>query len=85
MGDGCADLTLDVVSDDRHPGLCELLRPNWIGSYEDRKCIDECDLGVESALRVELSGLLGSDRQVTDEDVNPLVLECLDHIDLRGC
>ena len=69
MGDGGADLRLDVVADDRHTGVLELLRPLRGAGDEDRQRVDEADTGVDGALGVELRGVLGADGQVADQDV----------------
>ena len=46
--------------------------------------VDEGDLRVDRALRVELVGLLGAHRQVGDEHVGLGVLEDLDDVDRLG-
>ena len=52
------------------PASLELLRPLGGAGDEDGQRVDERDLGVDGALRVELRGLLGADGQVADEDVD---------------
>jgi hypothetical protein len=68
--DGGADLALDVVADDRHAGLLELLAAHSGGRDEHGQGVDEGDAGVDRALRVELVGQLGAHREVGDEDVD---------------
>jgi hypothetical protein len=63
------DLALDVVADDRQPGLLEALVPVVLAGDEDRQAVDEADAGGERLLDVPLGRLLGPDRQVTDEDI----------------
>ena len=77
VGDGRADLGLDVVADDRDAGVLELLGPHRVGGDEDRQRVDEGDAGVDGALCVELVGILGADREVGDEHVGLGVLEHL--------
>lgn len=64
-------------------GLGELVRPLLGTGDEDRESVDERDLGVDGALRVELRSDLGAYGQVADEDVDLAVLEDLDDVD-RG-
>src|SRR5947209_28678 len=70
VGDGGADLALDVVTDDRDAGGPELLGPLRGAGDEHRQGVDEGDAGVDGALRVELRGVLGPDRQVADQHVD---------------
>ena len=70
VGDGGADLGLDVVADDRDAGVGELLGPDGVGGDEHRQGVDEGDAGVDGALGVELVGGLGADREVGDQDVD---------------
>ena len=81
VGDGRADLALDVVADDRDAGVLELLGPHRIGGDEHRQGVDERHTRVDGALGVELVGLLGAHRKVGHHDVDPVVLEDLDHVD----
>ncbi len=81
--DGRADLRLDVVTDDRHAGLGELVRPLLGAGDEHREGVHEADLGVERALGVEAGGVLGTHRQVADQDVDLAVLQDLHDVD-RG-
>jgi hypothetical protein len=69
VGDGGADLALDVVADDRDAGGGELVGPRLGAGDEDREGVDERDAGVERGLGVELGGVLRADGQVADEDV----------------
>ena len=84
MGDGGTDLALDVVTDDRHTRVGELLGPHRVGSDEHGQRVDEGHPGVDGALRVELVGLLRTHRQVGHHDVDVRVLERLDHVDGLG-
>src|SRR3984957_7141798 len=78
---GGANLGLDVVTDDRDASAGELLRPDRVGGNEDRQRVDERDLGVNRALRVELVGIVRADRQVRHQHVSPGVLEHLHDVD----
>ena len=69
VDDRRADLRLDVVADDRQPGLLEALVPVVLAGDEHRQAVDEADAGLERLLDVPLGRLLGADRQVADEDV----------------
>ncbi|GAA3156268.1 hypothetical protein GCM10020255_037370 [Rhodococcus baikonurensis] len=84
MGDGGADLALDVVTDDRDAGVLELGSPLRVGSDEDGQSVDERNACVDRALCVELVSVVGTDRQVGNEDVDLSVLECLDDVDGLG-
>ena len=64
MHDGGADLALDVVADDRHAGVGELLGPDRVARDEHRDRVHERHPGVEAALRVVLLRVLGPDREV---------------------
>ena len=79
--DGCADLRLDVVTDDGHAGFAELLGPFGGSGDEHWECVDERDAGVDRALSVELVRFFGADRQVGDEDVDVGFLEGRDNVD----
>lgn len=84
MGDGRADLALDVVADDRHAGVGELLGPHRVRGDEHRQRVDERHTGVDGALGVELVGLLRTHRQVGHQHVDLGLLERLDHVDRLG-
>ena len=75
-----ADLALDVVADDRQTGLLEALGPIGLAGDEDRDVVDEGDAGGQRLLDVPLRGLLGTDREVGDEDVGLRVLQQLDDV-----
>ncbi len=77
VGDGRADLGLDVVADDRDAGVLELLGPHRVGGDEHRQRVDEGDARVDGALRVELVGHLGAHGQVGHQHVGLGVLEHL--------
>jgi hypothetical protein len=74
VGDGRADLALDVVADDRDARGAELLGPLRRAGDEDGQRVDEGDLRVDGALRVELRRRLRADGQVADQDVGARVL-----------
>ena len=75
---------LDVVADDRHAGVLELLRPLGVAGDEHRQRVDEGDAGVDRALRVELVGVLRAHRQVGDEHVDLGVAQGCDDVDRLG-
>ena len=77
VDDRGADLALDVVADDRHPGLDEPLRPGLVAGDEHGQAVHERDVGVERGLRVVLGRLLGPHRQVRHHDVGLRVAERL--------
>ena len=79
-----ADLALDVVADDRHAGVGELLGPLGIGRDEHRDRVDEGDPGVEARLGVVLLRLLAADREVGHEHVDPRVAQRLRDVDRLG-
>ncbi len=64
MRDRGADLALDVVADDRQPGLGESALPVGLAADEDRDGVDEGDARLDRLLDVPLRGLLAADRQV---------------------
>ena len=78
--DRCADLALDVVTDDRQASLLEALGPVRLAGDEDGDVVDEGDAGGESLLDVPLRGLLGAHRQVGDENVGLRILQQLDDV-----
>ena len=78
------NLGLDVVTDDRHAGVTELLRPFRIGGDEHRQAVHERASGVHGGLGVRLVGLLGTDRQVGNKHVDLLVTQHLGHVDRLG-
>lgn len=65
------------------PASVNLSAHSLVPADEDRESVDERDLGVDGALRVELRSDLGTDGEVADENVDLLVLEDLDDVD-RG-
>ena len=81
VSDGGADLTLDVVTHNRHAGVGELLGPHRIRSDEHRQRVDEGHAGVDRALGVELVGFLRTYGQVGHHHVDLVVLENLHHVD----
>ena len=84
MDDRGADLALDVVADDRHAGVLELLGPFGVARDEHRNGVHEGDARVERGLGVVLLGLLRTDGQVRDEDVGARVAQCLRYVDGLG-
>ena len=74
------DLGLDVVADDRQPGLLEALVPVVLAGDEDGQAVDEADPGRERLLDVPLGRVLGADRQVTDQHVGLGLLEDADDV-----
>src|SRR5699024_7861495 len=62
----------------------ELLGPDRVRSDEDGKSVDECNAGVDRALCIVLGSVLGTDRQVADQNVNLGVLECLNNVNGLG-
>ena len=75
-----ADLALDVVADDRHAGIAELLGPLRVGGDEHGQAVDEGHARIHGGLGVGLVGLLGTHRQVGDEYVDLLVAQHLGHV-----
>src|SRR3954454_10699505 len=74
------DLGLDVVADDRQPGLLEALVPVVLAGDEDGEAVDEAAAGLEDLLDVPLRRLLGADRQVGHDDVGVRLLEDRDDV-----
>ena len=62
VGDGGADLRLDVVANDRQSCVGEFLRPLRIRCDEHRKAVDECASGVDGALGIKFVRFLRTDR-----------------------
>src|ERR1022692_37194 len=81
--DSGAHLRLDVVTDDRHARVGELLGPHRVGGDEHGQRVDECDARVDGALRVVPVSLLGTDRQVRHQHVGAGVAENLGDIHHR--
>jgi hypothetical protein len=79
-----ADLRLDVVADDRQPGLLEAVVPVVLAGDEHRDAVHEAAAGLEDLLHVPLRRLLGADGQVGDDDVGLGVLEDLGDVDGRA-
>ncbi len=63
------DSALEVVTDHRQARCLELGGPFRRAGDEDRQSVDEAAAGINRALRVEASGILGADREVADDDV----------------
>ena len=81
MNDGCSDLALDVVADDRDPCVGEALRPNGIGRDEHGNGVYEGHAGFEGLSRVELLCLLRSDWEVGNEHLGAGVDQPLPNVD----
>ena len=84
VGDGRADLGLDVVADDRDAGVLELLGPHGVRCDEDRQGVDEGHVRIDRALGVVLVGHLGADRHVGHQHVDLGVLEGRDDVHWLG-
>ena len=82
VDDRGADLALDVVADDRQARLDELARPRRFEAMNTGRQFTKADAGVDRALRVELRGLFGADREVAHEHVGLGVAQRLGHVDL---
>src|SRR4029079_6047278 len=75
MGDGRADLALDVVANDRNAALLESVRPVFLAGDEDRNAVDEHAARLEHLIDIPLGRHLGADRQVGDNNVGVGVFE----------
>ena len=84
MGDGGAELALDVVADDRDAGCDELGRPLRIARDEHRLGVDERDTRIQRRLGVVLRGRVGADRHVADQHVGAAVPQHLRGVNHRG-
>ena len=80
VDDRGADLRLDVVADDRQPGLLEAVVPVVLAGDEHRQAVDEADPGLERLLDVPLGRHLGADREVADEHIGLRLLEHADDV-----
>src|SRR5690606_25415513 len=67
--DRCADLTFDIVANDREFCFFETLAPITIGRNENRNAVHEGAASLNCTLRVILRGRLGADREIGYEDV----------------
>ena len=65
-----ANLTLDVIADDRQAVLLEAAPPGSFTGDEYRDAVDDRAAGGERLLHVKAGGLLAADRQVVDEHVS---------------
>ncbi len=83
MGDGGAELALDVIADDRDAGIRELLRPGRVTRDEDRQSVDEGDPRIDGGLGVILRPLLRTDGEVTHQHLRARVAKSLRDIDGR--
>ena len=75
-----ADLRLDVVADDRHPGLLEPALPVRLAADEDRHAVDHRATCLEDLLGVPLRSRLRADGEVVDDHVGLRLLEDPDHV-----
>ena len=83
MDDGGSDLALDVVSDDGKAGGVEPAAQSGSEAMNTGIALTKATPASRRPRRRAL-GLFGPDRQVTDQDVGPGVLECLHHVDRFG-
>ena len=84
VSDRRTDLTLDVVADDRHARVGELLGPHRVRGDEHRQRVDERHTRVDRALGVELVGLFGAHGQVGHHHVDVVLPEDLHDVDGLG-
>ena len=77
---GRANLALDIVADDRQTGLAELVSPLRVGGDEHWQAVHERAAGIDGGLGVSLVSLLGTNRQVADEDVGLGVAQHLGNV-----
>ena len=80
MGNSCPDLAFDIIADNRHPGITELLSPFRVRSNENRQAVHKTAVGIHSALGIVLICLFGADRQIADKDINLAVTQNLGHV-----
>ena len=69
MGDGGAELRLDVVTDDRNAALLKAPGELRIAGDEDGNAVDQGDARLERALSVEACRLLGAHREVVEQNL----------------
>src|SRR5262249_26453160 len=84
VDDSGADLTLDVVADDRQVCLLEAVAPVLLAANEDRDAVDEATASLQHLLDIPLGGCLAADGQVVDNDVGAGVLEDVDDVGGRA-
>ena len=75
MGDGRAELGLDVVADDGDAALFEAVAPVSFAGKEHGDAVDHGAAGVEYLLDVPLGGLLAAHGQVVDDHIHLTVPE----------
>ena len=75
MRNRCANLALDVVSNDWESGCGELLLPLWLATNEDRDCVHERASGLDRLLSVVANSLFAADWKVGNEYVDLALLE----------
>src|SRR5215210_6327954 len=84
MHDGGADLTFDVVADDRNLALLEAAAPLRIRCYEYRDAVYERAAGIECTLGVPFGSLLRAHREIGDHDIGASALKNFTDIRLRS-
>ena len=75
MRNRCANLALDVVSNDWESGCGELLLPLWLATNEDWDCVNKRASCFDRLLSVVANSLFAADREVGNENVNLALLE----------
>ncbi len=80
VNDRRADLTLDVVADDRQPLRLEALAPVLLAPNEDGDAVDEAAAGLQHLLDVPLSCRLTADGQIVDDHVGASVAQDVDDV-----
>ena len=84
VGDGCAELALDVVADDGQAGGLEALAPVGRAGDEDGDAVDESATGLDDLLDVPLRGHLRADGHEVDDDVGLRLLQDFDDVVRRA-
>ena len=84
VGDGRANLALDVVTDDGQATLREAALPVRLAPDEHRDGVHEADARLQRLLDVPLGRFLAADRQVADDHVDVALLEDADHVRRRS-
>ncbi len=80
VDDCCANLGLDVVTDDRHASGTELLGPLRVRRDEHRDGVDEGHTSVDARLGVEALGVFRAHGEVGHEHVGAAVAQHLGHV-----
>ena len=79
MDDGCADLRLEVIAENRQAALFEGIGPSRIAGEKHRYGIDIGRTRFQRATRVELTCLLRADGQETDHHLRTCLLQYGDY------